>query len=85
MDQEVIVYMKQHWADLLRTLANETGSMIALWKTIMVLDAIYRASRVCSSVNPVMLVRSWRKHLPDLEEDDLRGFPNKEISKFENS
>jgi hypothetical protein len=28
-------------------------------------------------VNPVMLVRLRRKLLPDLEEDDLQGFPNK--------
>jgi hypothetical protein len=33
-----------------------------------------------SSVNPVTLVRSWRKLLPDLEDDDLQSFPN-EISK----
>jgi hypothetical protein len=31
----------------------------------------------------VTLVRSWRKLLPDLEEDDLQGFPNKKISKSE--
>jgi hypothetical protein len=47
---------------------------------IMVLDAIYSVSRVWSSVNPVTLVRSWRKLLPDLEE---QGFPNKKISKSE--
>jgi hypothetical protein len=33
-------------------------------------------------VNPVTLVRSWRKLLPDLE-DDLQRFPNEEISKSE--
>jgi hypothetical protein len=35
-------------------------------------------------VNPVTLVRSWRKLLPDLEEYDLQGFRNKEINKSEN-
>jgi hypothetical protein len=34
-----------------------------------------------SFVNPGTLVRSWRKILPDLEQDDLQGFPNEEISK----
>jgi hypothetical protein len=33
-------------------------------------------------VNPVTLVQSWRKLLPDLEDDDLQGFPNEEINKF---
>jgi hypothetical protein len=36
-----------------------------------------------SSGNPVTLVRSWRKLLPDLEDDDLQGFPKEEISKSE--
>jgi hypothetical protein len=34
-------------------------------------------------VNPVTLVRSWRKLLPDLEEDGLQGLPNEEISTSE--
>jgi hypothetical protein len=29
------------------------------------------------------MVRSWRKLLPDLEDDDLQGFPDEEISKSE--
>jgi hypothetical protein len=32
-------------------------------------------------VNPVTLVRSWRKLLPDVEKGDLQDFPNEEISK----
>jgi hypothetical protein len=32
-------------------------------------------------MNPVTLVWSWRKLLPDL--DDLQSFPNEEISKSE--
>jgi hypothetical protein len=34
-------------------------------------------------VNPAMLVWSWRKLLPDLDDDDMQGFPDKEISKSE--
>jgi hypothetical protein len=34
-------------------------------------------------VNPVTLVRSRWKLLPDLEESDLQGFPNEVISKSE--
>jgi hypothetical protein len=49
----------------------------------MVLDLIYGTSWAWSSVNPVMLVQLWRKLLSDLEENDLRGFPNEEISKSE--
>jgi hypothetical protein len=48
----------------------------------MVLDPIYGVSWAWSSMNPVMLVQSWRKLLADLEEDDLHGFPNEEISKY---
>jgi hypothetical protein len=46
----------------------------------MTLNAIYGVSRAWSAVNPVMLVRSWRKLLPDLEEEDLQGFSNEVIS-----
>jgi hypothetical protein len=49
----------------------------------MVLDAIYGASQAWSFVNPITLVQSWRKLLPDLQDDDLQGFPNKENSKSE--
>jgi hypothetical protein len=31
-------------------------------------------------VNPVTLVRSWRKLLPGLQGDHLNGFPNEEMS-----
>jgi hypothetical protein len=27
-----------------------------------------------------MLVQSWKNLLPDLKDEDLQGFPNKEIS-----
>jgi hypothetical protein len=40
-------------------------------------NAIYGVSWAWS-VNPVTLVRSWRKLVPDLE-DDLQDFPNEEI------
>jgi hypothetical protein len=33
-------------------------------------------------VNPVTLAQSWRKLLPDLE-DNFQGFPNKDINKSE--
>jgi hypothetical protein len=49
----------------------------------MVLDAIYGVSQARSSVNPVTLVQSWRRHLPDLEENVLQGFSNEEIRKSE--
>jgi hypothetical protein len=32
-------------------------------------------------VNPVTLIRLWRKLLPDLEDDDLQSFPNEQIGK----
>jgi hypothetical protein len=34
-------------------------------------------------MNPAMLVRSLKKLLPDLEDDDLQGLSNEEISKSE--
>jgi hypothetical protein len=48
---------------------------------VMVLDGIYSVSLAWSSMNPVMLVQSWRKLLPGREEDDLQGFTGEEISK----
>jgi hypothetical protein len=71
--------MKQCYrADLLRTLADEDNNIIGLWKKMTVLDAVYGVSRGWSSMNPVTLVRSWRKLIPNLEEDDLQGFSNEE-------
>jgi hypothetical protein len=68
--------MKQcYWSDLLRTLADE-DNIIGLWDKMMALDVIYGELWSWSSVNPVTLVQSWRKLLPDLEEDDLQGFYN---------
>jgi hypothetical protein len=49
---------------------------------MMVLDAVYCITWVWS-VNPVMLVRLGRNLIPDLEEDNLQGFPNEEINKSE--
>jgi hypothetical protein len=53
--------------------------MIGLGGEMTVLLAIYSVSWAWSSVNPEMLVQSWKKLLPDLEEDYLQGFPNEEI------
>jgi hypothetical protein len=47
------------------------------------LNDIYGISQKWSAANPVILVRSWRKFLSDLEEDDLHVFCNEEISKSE--
>jgi hypothetical protein len=46
----------------------------------MVLDAIFSIFRAWSAMNLVTLLRSWRTLLPDLDDDDLQGFPNKEIN-----
>jgi hypothetical protein len=72
---------RRHQADHLRTLVDEDDNIIGLWKKMMTLDAVYGAPQARSSVDPVMLVLSRRKLLPDLEEDDLQGFPNDRISK----
>jgi hypothetical protein len=83
MDGEIVSVKQRNWADLLRTPFAEDDSIIGLWKEVTVLDAIYGVSWAWSSVNPVTLVRSWGKLLPDLEEDVLQCFPNEEISKSE--
>jgi hypothetical protein len=36
-----------------------------------------------TSAKPGTLARSWKKLPPDLEEDDLQGFANKEVNKSE--
>jgi hypothetical protein len=46
----------------------------------MLLDAIYSTSKAWFSMNPLTVVWSWRKLHPDLEDNDLQGFYNKEIS-----
>jgi hypothetical protein len=47
---------------------------------MIVLGAMYGVSQAWSSMNPVTLVRLWRKLIPDIEEDDLQGFSDR-ISK----
>jgi hypothetical protein len=69
-------------ADLLKTLADEDCNIIALWKEMSV-GCYIGESWTWSSMNPVMLVPSWKKPVPNLEEDNLQHFPNKEISKSE--
>jgi hypothetical protein len=55
--QLVIACMKQcYWADLLRTLTEEDNSIIAMWKKILLLDAINCICGAWSSVNPLMLL-----------------------------
>jgi hypothetical protein len=48
---------------------------------MMVLDAVYGVPQAWSSMQLVTLVSSWRKLLPDLEDEDLQGFHNEVISK----
>jgi hypothetical protein len=43
---------------------------------ILQLDAVYNISWAWSSMNLVMLIQSRRKHIPDLEQDELQGFHN---------
>jgi hypothetical protein len=75
MDQEVIASMKGHYL----TDLEESDSTIALSKRMVVLDAIYGKSQAWSSMDPVMLVQSWRKVLPVVEYYQLEGFHNEEI------
>jgi hypothetical protein len=70
--------MKQcYQADFLRTLANEDDSIIALWrKSDGVGCYIWHISGMVfhESSNADSII--WRKLLPDLEDDDMQGFPN---------
>lgn len=69
-----------YWADLHRNLANEEINITALWKEITVSDAVYGISwhglPWISNAGSIM-----KEIIPDLEDDDLQCFPNKEISK----
>lgn len=44
---------------------------------------LYCVSWALSSMNPVMPGQLQRKLVPDLEEDNLQGFPNEDIRKSE--
>jgi hypothetical protein len=77
----VIASLKRHyWVDLLRALADEDITVLQTKMTVLV--AIYTLSRLWSFVNPVTLVQSCRKVLPDTD-DDFQGFPGEEINKSE--
>jgi hypothetical protein len=76
--------MKQHYrSDFLRTLPAEDNNITALWKEMTVCDNDIGVPWAWSSMNPVMLVLFQRKPVPNLDDDDLQGFPNKETSKSE--
>jgi hypothetical protein len=49
----------------------------------MASDVLYSLPQALPSVNKITLVQSLRKLPPDLEENDLQSFPDKEISKYE--
>jgi hypothetical protein len=69
------VSVKRSYRADIRPLADE-NDIIGLRERVCV--ACY--TRRISGVNPVTLVRLWRKLLPGLE-DDLKGLPNEETSR----
>jgi hypothetical protein len=83
MDQAVIASVKQcYWDEVCRTLADEDDRQHnSIMEKNYGVDTIYGIFRAQSSINQIMLIRSWRKLLSDLKDYDLQGFPNEEISK----
>lgn len=83
MDQGVIAAMKVRYrSGLLKMLVDE-DDLITFWKKLTVLDAIHGIFKAWADVKPQTLVRSWRKLLPDLEENDFNGFPDDDSSTTE--
>jgi hypothetical protein len=85
MDQGVMSKMKHHYRlNLLQKYADECYDTPYFWKQFTVFDAIYDTASAWNMVTLLMLIRSWRKLIPDISEDDdcdgLAGFSDDEIT-----
>lgn len=69
----MITSMKQCCQANLTTLTNEDYKIMAKCKEMVVSDV---TCSVWSCMNQLMLIWSWRKLLPDIEEEGLQGVPD---------
>lgn len=81
-DYTVVIQWLQTW--------NETTGLTFSELLLMKITGLYNYGKnggdiscVWSSINPVMLVWSWKKLLPDPEDNDLKGVCNTEINNSE--
>ncbi|KFM76186.1 Jerky-like protein, partial [Stegodyphus mimosarum] len=71
MDQGVIATMKRTYqTKLLMTKIEEGYDLKEFWKHYTILDSIYNIASAWDSVNPSILIKSWRKLIPNVEANN---------------
>jgi hypothetical protein len=85
MDQGVISSMKHNYrSNLLQKHIDEDNDLKRFWKQFTVFNAIYDTALAWNMVKPLMLIGSWRKMIPDInEDDDFAGFADDVITAAE--
>ncbi|XP_028933999.1 jerky protein homolog-like [Ornithorhynchus anatinus] len=72
MDQGVIACMKRHYrTGLLRKHVQEGRDIKSFWNNLTAQDAITEATRAWNLVKPVTIIRSWRKIIPDPDDEGI--------------
>uniref|UniRef100_A0A6P7HDQ1 Jerky protein homolog-like n=1 Tax=Diabrotica virgifera virgifera TaxID=50390 RepID=A0A6P7HDQ1_DIAVI len=76
MDQGVISSLKRNYRSaILQKRIEEGNDLKSFWKDFTILDAIYEVRSVWEKTKPLTIVRSWKKIMPDIcEDDDFLGF-----------
>lgn len=81
MDQGVIAAMKKVYrGNLLQKHIDEGSNLKMFLKQFTVLDAIYGVAKAWEMVKPTTISKSWKKIIPEIEEEDLLGFEDTPFS-----
>ncbi|KAG8235509.1 hypothetical protein J437_LFUL015743 [Ladona fulva] len=72
MNQGIIMAMKRNYRNNL--VLKDDAKVVAVWEQNTILDALLGISMAWDQVKPPMIIRSWKKLLPDLEENDFEEF-----------
>lgn len=82
MDQGVISALKRNYRSaLLQKRIEEGNDLKSFWKDFTILDAIYEVNSAWGNTKSTTIVRSWKKIIPDISDDDkdFHGFEDVDV------